>query len=135
MHACTIVSDDSSCKLHLAMGLPTVIVYVTTLLAVQGQQQPIPKRLLEGQDGNTNIVCGVYVGHVFYWNINGLVYDLYSVPAVFTVTPDGTLWLKRADRRMDNWRLQCFTITGESTQNTGQITILRVHHNNGMHYS
>ena len=85
------------------------------------------KRVLEGFSTNIDILCDLDLElHPQYWEIQGGVYDLYSVPEIFEVRGYEAITLANVDRRMNGWRFRCFTIVNENNLNLGETTILEV---------
>lgn len=87
------------------------------------------RTVVEGISTNIDILCNLdRRTDALYWKINHLIYDLYSVPKIFTILEHEALSLAEVDRRMNGWRFQCFTINPniEGGLNLGRITVLVV---------
>lgn len=76
---------------------------------------------------HVDILCNLDIRrfHLLYWRIEGRIYELYSVPAVFRVSGGKDLSI-RVDRRMDGWSLQCFAINSEGGLFPDEITVLDI---------
>ena len=84
---------------------------------------------VEGLSANVNILCNLdHETGPLYWRINGLVFDLYSVPEAFEAEGYVGLVIPRVHRGMDGWTFQCFTVADarNSYFNLGELTILTV---------
>ena len=112
-------------------NLTTVKAFWAILaLTLRGMScQVIQKTALEGHTRSIDILCDIDQQiYPLYWNIQGKVYDLYSIPEIFEELDHEGIRLMTVDRRMDGWRFQCFTIgpNNEEGLNFGQITTLTV---------
>lgn len=85
----------------------------------------VRRTVVEGVSRNVNILCNLDLRpDTLYWNITDRVYDLYSVPEIFTFYGQEQLIIPDVNRRMDNWSFQCFNI-GRNRLN-GQTTVMTV---------
>ena len=100
------------------------------LLQASFQQATTSTRdVVEGLNANIDILCDLDRQlHPVYWKIQEQVYDLYGLPEIFTLRGHEAISLATVDRRMDGWRLQCFSVdnTRPGGLNPGMITILQV---------
>ena len=84
---------------------------------------------MEDLSTNIDIICNLDRQlHPLYWNITGKVYELYSVPAIFTTTSPEAITLASVNRRMNGWILFCFSVgvgVGHSVI-AGATTVLHV---------
>ena len=106
-----------------------LVVVVFLLRLISGQVSTIRKTEVEGLSLNVDILCDLdRQFHPLYWDIQGRVYSLYTIPEIFIIRGHEAITLPTVDRRMDGWRFQCFTIDprDEYSWNPGQITILSV---------
>ncbi len=102
---------------------------ILLLLFVLNQQATTQTTAVEGRSRNVVILCDLDRSfHPLYWDIQGLVYDLYSIPKIFDVFTHEAITLPSVDRRMDGWRFQCFTVdlTNPEGLNPGLITTLTI---------
>jgi hypothetical protein len=77
-------------------------VFVLLLLQEANSQGVTVKNVVEGLSTNVDILCGLDRQlHPQYWEIEGRVYDLYSVPEIFEVRGHEAVRLANVDRRMD----------------------------------
>lgn len=105
------------------------LLHLALLTELIHSQVVVRKTLIEDVSINVDILCGLdRQFRPLYWDIQGRVYDLYSVPSVFSINEDGDLRIATVDRRIDGWRFQCFTVdpNNEEWLNPGQITIVAV---------
>lgn len=110
------------------MSMFNLLVFLVLQQTTSGQQS-VQRRVVESLSININILCDLdRVFHPLYWKIQARVYDLDSIPEIFTMISDGSITLPMVDRRMDGWRFQCFTIdpNNEGGLNEGLITTLDV---------
>ncbi len=81
-------------------------------------------------EGNTDISILCHLDqHPLYWDIQGYIYDLHSLPEVFTRRERMAITIAVVERRMNGWRLQCFSTdhTNPEGLNSGQITELNIY--------
>ena len=84
-------------------------------------------QVVEGFSSNVNILCDLTrQPDPLYWRINGSVFDLYSVPAIFETDGFASLTIPTVNRHMDGWTFQCFTLSTQQRQIYSQITVLSV---------
>ena len=105
------------------------IICIVLLTMQEMTCQAIQKTALEGHTRGVDILCDLDQQiYPLYWNIQGKVYDLYSIPEIFEVLDREGIRPRIVDRRMDGWSFQCFTIgpNNEEGLNFGQITTLTV---------
>lgn len=108
---------------------PSISILPLLLLHQIEGQLAVPRTVVEGRSTNIEIPCNLNRElHPLYWNITGRVYELFSVPAIFTATSPDALTLASVNRRMNGWTLQCFTIdpANENGLITGVTTVLIV---------
>ena len=113
---------------YLAMASLLFVLLLQFEIAVS--QATISVTAVEGRSINVAVLCDLdREFHPLYWEIEGRVYDLYSIPDVFLVMEHEALLIPEVDRRMNGWRFQCFTIDPnmEGNLNPGQITLLTVY--------
>ena len=102
---------------------------IVLLLKEVTSQEMIVKSVVEGLNTNTDILCNLdRQFHPLYWDIQGKIFDLGSIPSTFTVRGHEAISIPAVNRSMDGWRFQCFTIdlTSLDGLNHGLITILNV---------
>lgn len=115
--------------MFIKMVLYNIVTVILLLLLQQVTSQEIPKTAVEGLSTNVDFLCDLdRQFNPLYWDIQGRVYDLYSIPALFTVRGHEGITLGDVDRRMNGWRFQCFTIDPSTEEgfNPGLVTILTV---------
>ena len=106
------------------MVLPTLLMLLV-LQTIDGQI--IQRTVVEDLSTNIDIICNLDRQlHPLYWSIAGKVYELYSVPAIFTTTSPEAITLASVNRRMNGWRLLCFSVGATDHVIAGVTTVLHV---------
>ena len=108
------------------MSAIAFLVLYQLILQVKCQEM---KTVVEGRNINTDIFCNLdREYHPLYWVIQGHIYAIENLPALFIARGHEGLTIPTVDRRMDGWRFQCFTVDSmrDDGTNPGLITILTV---------
>ena len=104
-----------------------VAAVLFVLLLLQKASGLVLKRAIEHLSMNVDILCDLDRQlHPQYWEIQGRVYDLYSVPEIFEVRGHEAIRLATVDRRMDGWTFRCFTIVNKTGLELDMETRLEV---------
>ena len=123
-----MVTPSHDLRLHAKMALSILLLLL--LPQIEGQST-VQRTVVEGLSTNIEIPCSLDRHlHPLYWNITDKVYELFSVPAVFTARSPDAITLASISRRMDGWGLYCFAIdpTNENGVIAGVTTVLNVLH-------
>ena len=111
--------ESPTIKLIVGKAIWTLLVLSLREMSCQA----IQKTALEGHTRTVDILCDLDQQiYPLYWNIQGKVYDLYSIPEIFEALDHEGIRLRIVDRRMDGWRFQCFTIGPNRAEGFGQLT-------------
>ena len=113
-------------KLWLAVASRVAIIMVYNVVSTA--QEAFHLTVVEGISANVNIPCNLNLETgSLYWEINGLIFDLYSVPEQFATDGYVGLVIPSVHRGMNGWTFQCFTVAdARSGFNLGELTILEV---------
>lgn len=74
----------------------------------------VERGVVEGISTNVAIPCDLFgFSGALYWRIEGLTYDLYSIPG-FIVDGYASITLPTVDRRVNNYTFQCLALDNSS---------------------